>query len=570
MHESPFILFSWHAPFLPALQSFIKEKTSNHPENCVLLIPNSRPWRYIVDGYRTSGFHGLLPKVVTLDETIRAWFIHNNLTLFPHANVLDTIPLLYSVVRDLSLKAPSLKALSAEQGLQQFWPIGRCLAQLLDEIYRQGKTPKDTHLNEEGPAKAFVPLLQALGQIHEGFRQKLASHHLSTRSIDFWRAACEAESIPSFLQPKESHPVIIAGFSVLEGAEEKLLKRLWGKGCVIALHTDPALATKTQTPHHAVICHERWIERWNADVLLFDGENGTQAHEKRHNPGPTIRYYAGYDSHSELYGLRRDLSEAGTKTGSHAILLMNPSLLLPVLHYLPCKDVNIAIGYPFKRTLLGQLITIMLGLHERKEGESYSTRDLLHFLHHPFIQQCIMHCFKKVRESDSCGQRGTEEDTLKTEEKTVHKKGPYQSFKTLEESLLSGKSLQTVQALLEACDTNERTLLTTFFDLFITAFECVQTLADLATAFDKAMAFLRLHGVRFQTYPLEQEALARFLENIVPELGANAMQNEVIPFALQKTILEALLEDERIAFEADPLTGLQLLGLSETQLLHFE
>ena len=65
-------------------------------------------------------------------------------------------------------------------------------------------------------------------------------------------------------------------------------------------------------------------------------------------------YFAGYDLHSQLKALQQDLdapSEAST-----AILLTHGDLLLPVLHHLPDKEVNISMGYPLDRSPLFHLL----------------------------------------------------------------------------------------------------------------------------------------------------------------------------------------------------------------------
>lgn len=62
----------------------------------------------------------------------------------------------------------------------------------------------------------------------------------------------------------------------------------------------------------------------------------------------------------------------------------------------------------------------------------------------------------------------------------------------------------------------------------------------------------------------------RFLQNTVPSVMQNGMAEKVLPLKVLYGIVEQLVHAERVPFEADPLTGLQVLGMLETRLLRFE
>ncbi|MBO4336176.1 MAG: PD-(D/E)XK nuclease family protein, partial [Desulfovibrio sp.] len=109
------------------------------------------------------------------------------------------------------------------------------------------------------------------------------------------------------------------------------------------------------------------------------------------------------------------------------------------------------------------------------------------------------------------------------------------------------------------------------FQLFLHAFDQTRNLAELAEALGAISQFLLTQsGIDWQEYPLDLEAIVRFEDALLPELRDALMASEAISFDLQKELLAALIKEERIAFEADPLTGVQIMGLLETRLLHFD
>ena len=64
--SSPFHIFSWQQPFLPALKQATDLWSDGRPGDAVIIVPHNRPWRYLVDIYAAAGTTGLLPKVLSL------------------------------------------------------------------------------------------------------------------------------------------------------------------------------------------------------------------------------------------------------------------------------------------------------------------------------------------------------------------------------------------------------------------------------------------------------------------------------------------------------------------------
>ena len=537
MHESPFLLFSWHSPFLPHLLRHVEDLCQGQREDVVILVPNNRPFRYIVDIYRKNGISGLLPHVVTLEDAVDSWLLANHIPPRPHASLLDMCALLHSCVQKLGAQNAFLAEMS-HMDLGHFWPWGCRLAALLEELFRQGQSPINLPNTLEASSKEASALLASLGHIHTAYTSLLSQKNLSTPGYDLFQAA-QLPVIPHSLAPSPHKHLFVAGFSVLDGAEERLLKRLWQQGAQICLHTDPALASKDSQVHHACLCHKEWCERWKAQTVLYPTEASTS--------WPRYRLHAGYDAHSQLLALNQDLIAQwqNTKPGTHALILARPSLLVPVLHHLPSKQVNVSLGYPLKRTLFGQLLTILLTLKEReREDGLFYWRDLLHFLRHPYLQRLS-----------------------ETEE--------YQGLDLaqLEAAIAQSQRFQDPASHLPKLFEDQAIIARyhKLFALFLHAFAKTATLSDLAKSLSAITHFLLTQsGIAWQNYPLDLEAISRVEDVLLPTLSEAIMAYEPISFALQKHLLEALIEAERIPFEADPLTGVQVMGLLETRLLHFD
>lgn len=118
----------------------------------------------------------------------------------------------------------------------------------------------------------------------------------------------------------------------------------------------------------------------------------------------------------------RDTLEKDTKTNgrmpSTAVLLTDSALLMPVLHHLPDKDVNVSMGYPLTRSPLNRLLDALLRLQEgRSEDGRYYWRTLLQCLRHPYLNM--------LRIEDESGRTLFLRDALRRLEALVRTGNPF-------------------------------------------------------------------------------------------------------------------------------------------------
>lgn len=554
--SSPFHIFSWRRPFLPALKEATDIWSHGRPGDAVIIVPHNRPWRYLVDIYTAAGTTGLLPKVLSLPDMVGLWRMHSSPRPLRTACLLDRVALLRECVLELAGEDHELERRFGDLDPGAFLPWGLRLANLLEELLGQNMATDDLPFIDEVSPPAAA-LLGALGRIRDAYVAALEQRGWTTPGHDFWLAARHTDHIPDLLRPADGHPVLLAGFSQLTETEDILLRSLWQAGARVCLHTDPALTTGGEDWQHRVhwACHEHglWLQRWQATARLWDSDDAAPDDE-----GQKWHYFAGYDLHSQLKALRQDLerpSEAST-----AILLTHGDLLLPVLHHLPDKEVNISMGYPLDRSPLFHLLDSLFRLHEGRD------RDGLFYWRH--LLACLRHPYLGMLQAD--GPDGEAGPSLRP------------LLRRLERRIRSGRRMVAFPDLLatlaqqaeedaDAPAAPERALLEELLHLLLEDLGQVETLSDLAGALLRLSDFLTRHGQAvWQRFPLDAEALYRLVRHCVPELRHNALSGEVMPPRLLHGLARQLLQQQRIPFEADPLGGVQVLGMLESRLLQFD
>ncbi len=460
--------------------------------------------------------------------------------------------------------------------------------------------------------------------------------------------------------------IIFAGFVRLTEAEETLYRYFWEKGASVVWHSDPALCEDFPSEnkvHYSCVDHVQWLKRWATSSVLFC--------EPRKDK-PNMHFYAAYDAHSQVQALKSDLdicvkamsaellsntsnefvgdmsaelttgvdaelsaeligdlSELGQKDSMNpynhlsddalAVLLPKPSLLMPVLHELPEKDINISMGYPVNRTLMGQFIELIIRLQEHRQtrtiGESavssprtegntegnaknnaeentgknrepsswYLWKDILSLLRHPYARMLVPYDSALLLSQNENGDKAP--DTSEKEgvlgQAETEKNAWRSLLYLLEKSLRDGNVLLNLNEFLDdvlgdiekinfVMSEDLDTFTSLFFEYSVSAWERIESLDDVANALENFVDFLLKHGsTLWQSFPLDAEALVRCVEKIVPELRENELSLDYLPKAALFTVLRQLFAEERIPFEADPLSGMQILGMLESRLLRF-
>ncbi|MDR3363190.1 MAG: PD-(D/E)XK nuclease family protein [Desulfovibrio sp.] len=540
MSATPFLIFPWQRPFLPDLKSVLHTLSRGNTHTALLIVPNKRPLRYFSQLYpdRKS-----LPQMITITELAAFWRGQTGGNRPRMVNELDCAALLHRCVQRLAEDDAALASRFTRDNLSDFLPWGIRLAALLEEFFTQRVDVADIAHVEAEVNPTAAALLSAIGRIREIYMKELVEREWTTPGLDY-ASACQQRAVPPLFQPSPDRTVLVAGFFMLTRTQDCLLRRIWQAGAHVCLHSDPALAT-TQQEHWACAEHGYWIRRWNAQVSEAVPRDAEDLARK-----PRISFFAGYDCHSQLLTMRETLGNC-RYADSTAIVLTDSDLLMPTLHHLPDKNINVSMGYPLERSPLCRLLEILFAMQaKRMDDGRYYWRNLLQCLRHPYLNMLrldagngrpvfLREALGRLRQALSTGSRFVDLDAV-TEEYRAKTADP------------SGALLSDTLKIITR-------------DL-----ACVRTTAQMAQWLHTVCDFLiRNGGDMWRRFPLDAEALYRLMHNVIPVLRESSLTDDFQAETLHE-ITRQLLRRERIPFEAEPLTGLQVLGMLETRLLYFD
>lgn len=540
---NPIRIIPWTTDFMPALGDWLVERKDF--ADLTVIFTHNRPRRYLKQHFKS---HSDLPRPCFLPEMTSIADFMGSLRAELGEDVptqtkrLDQVELLYTIVTGLRREGRGLLATLPELDREAFLPWGIELASLMEELLRHDMEPEDLAYMEGEVAEYAAALLEQLRAIFTAYVAALEKNGWTTPGLDCRFAARNREHICTLYKDR---PLVAAGFYALSGGENALLHALWQAGILeVFWHSDPALARGEQH-HWAVAEHVAWLAEWKAHAVLLDG-----VEKKRHRPD--IRFREGFDRHSQLAALQEEFGHAREHPDT-AIVLPDTGALLPVLHHLPDEPVNISMGYPLHRSSLSRLLEIILALRENslQDGRCH-WKDIINLIRHPYLkmlgdeQEVPLRQVLHVWEAE-IRQGSTYVDPFLW-------KPPY-GLPPLEAVASNG------------CEDLRLEILTRCIENFQT----ISTLSGLADALASLAELLHSKGSNiWHNFLVDAECLYRLSTSIIPELKGGLTSHETFSQSILFSILRRLLQQERVSFEPDPITGLQVLGVLETRLLHFK
>lgn len=534
-------LIPWQNDFIPAVGEYLVQRPDF--SEITVLFPHNRPRRYLKNFFCTHEELCrpiFLPHMTSIAEFISGLRRDLNDTHVPMANQLDLVELLHVIVTDLQQEGSGLLGQLPKLDREAFLPWGLRLAKLMDDLLRQNIEPTDLSYMEGEVSGYASALLEQLSRIHHEYVTRLFDRGWTTPGLD-WRFV--THNINAVVALLGGRPIVAAGFYALSGAEDLFFRRLWEEGTLHPIiHSDAALATG-DFPHWAVTEHVEWLTRWKAGVTIPDGQTITQKQ-------PDIRFCEGFDRHSQLAAMSNDMKETDDLANS-AVILPDEGALLPVLHHLPDKEPNISMGYPLDRTSLARLIETILTLQENRLPDGrYYWKDVINLIRHPYLR-LLGTKDKPLRKIFHIW-----EAEIRTGERYINPlcwQPPY------DDEIMDGVVRKLAEPLrrkvLQCC---------------LTIFEAGTTLNELSHALSKLATLLHAEGEHlWHTYLVDAECLFRLTTSVIPQLKSAEIANEPFSQSTQFSLLRRILSQERVSFEPEPLAGLQVLGVLETRLLHF-
>jgi CRISPR/Cas system-associated exonuclease Cas4 (RecB family) len=264
-------------------------------------------------------------------------------------------------------------------------------------------------------------------------------------------------------------------------------------------------------------------------------------------------------------------SGLSAESESKAIILPDTRLLLPVLHHMQDKNLNISMGYPLENTALNRLLENVLTLQENKSRQKfqeiragYYWKDCIRLIRHPYIKMLnLITQDMQSMENDHTAARDLWRDYLYKLEKELRRGRRFADLGALMREVALGLQEHRYRdQLLSFVGRLE--------EILLKSWENLDTIGDMAKALTQLCTLLTEQGEElWRKFPLDAECLYRFMQSLVPELNFSALRDKQLEPKLLFTILRSLIREERVAFEADPLTATQILGLLESRLLSF-
>jgi ATP-dependent helicase/nuclease subunit B len=529
-----------------AEEIFTRHYTSDDPMSLaqvLVLLPHRRGIVYLRDYlFQLIGAQKrrpfFPPRLVAIEDAVGGWAVqledHPRRSLSPP----DQAWILFDVVKDNPLYG------EIAASWDRFFPWGIRLAALLEEIDREVVTPQDVPYPEDVPPEARA-IVEGLGAIYTAFDRRLRDEGLTTAGK---RLRLVSEQIDR--APLGAVPIYLAGFYALTGAEERIFRYLFSRGARIFWHADV---------EHLPPLYRRWKEHWGLEIkaIAVDTPSSPQPH-----------FYEAYDLHAELLHVRAALPRGVQRPDQCALVLPDPSALIPALYSLPSNMlVNISLGYPLERTALSSLLEQLMRLQEGRDAlGGYYHQDYLTLVRHPYLR----------RLPTPAGGEGR--IVLHFLEEKIRQYG---------KPFLTQGELVAVLAMSEDSDRDRRFLAAENLDLdeaqefvrelhqhLLTPWEDVQVPRSMAAALRELVCFLFSPFAERQDalydHPLDNEFIYTLESRVIPDLEDALFAEHPMATRLLFSLLREMLHMSRTPFEGHPLIGLQILGLLETRLLSFD
>lgn len=390
----------------------------------------------------------------------------------------------------------------------------------------------------------FLRLWQILSPLYESFTQKLEAKGLASNGRSY-RLAAEALNEGG----RESLPykkVVMVGFNALSASEHSIFASLRDADGYEGMDsfgdffwdaTGPVLTGGDNSASRFVRAN---IRRFPAPEWALPYLKESDSREM-----PRLRVVASPSRSAQakisgclLAEQKKRLAESEIKDAKVAVVLPDEGMLLPMLYSLPDKigDINLTMGYSLKLTSVVSFVALlrMMGSRIRKSGgvPAYYHKDLRLFLGHPFTHVLL-------------GRDVTGDIIafLDRHHKAVLAMTELKDFSEKAASLLDFSSLNDNPSSTLSYVRN------VLGDVAATLSEDTETLSNTRLDIDHINVYT--------------DALQR-LDDILEEYSMRMKPATVM------RLIDRLLSGEKVGFEGEPLSGLQIMGTLETRSVDFE
>ena len=397
----------------------------------------------------------------------------------------------------------------------------------------------------------YLHFYHSLEMYHERLSKQMLGSGEGWQGLVFRRAAEKAKETVHTIPWKQ---VVFAGFNALTRAEEQVIQEFrLHKKAVLLWDADPwYLNNEVQ---EAGLFLREWIGKWPEKEIRWVRDDFSS--------GPKdIRVIGTPDAIGQVKycgSLLRELALQGHATEDTAVVLLDPTLLDPLLNSIPeeITAMNITAGLPLNQTSLARLFESIFRLHLNRSQFSalksdgtprFYYKDVLRVLRHPMVQEMATRLGGSNR--------------FAFEEVIRNLLGGNRIFVSMHEIL--GESTGLFSQGLE--------FLGILFDPW-------NTPGEMLAGFDRFIEQLRYGlvksagtedaGERTETR-MELEHLFSFKKIFLQLTTLLTESGTVISQTVFCQLFKQILDSTHLPFSGEPLKGVQIMGMLETRNLDFE
>lgn len=512
----------------------------------LVVFPGKRPAHFLRKVLAERSGHSLIPpRIFSMDAFVD--FLFEDVLALPGRKMeaLDAVALLFRIHMQYSMRLGG----TCFSDAATFFPLGLKLYRDLEELFMEGVTP-DQARKVDNVAGTCLPLrsqemLQSLSFFYEELYRKADEMGFSTRSQRYRAVSMEVDehTFSGF------DPIVFAGFFALNGAERQLFKKM-----------SPLAQTVS------VFQGGSGIEEKLDGLGLSEQDTEDLRGEADGRQSVDVKFYRSPDTHGQIFGLNRVLSEGKSPKGEDEhdlILVPSADTLFPLVHNCIALSggtaYNISLGYPLVRTPVYGFLRSLAEVLVTADGERVHVPSYLSLTLHPYVKNIY---FRGRTDVTRMLFHGIETDLTNRQKKfvTLHEiEGSHELLHRL------GPHIGDPSVDSEDLEDHIRQI----HDHTIRRFADCRDLDDFAGRVIELIQYIHQHSTA-RLHPFFHP----FSESLVEHLSAlrRSLLKEIVfhDMAEYFNFLRRYAASCHVPFEGTPLKGLQVLGLLETRNLQFD
>lgn len=514
-------------------------------EEIAVVMPSKRPSLFIKRELSRKVKKSFIPpKFLTFDELINEIDKQNGVSKI---SSIDSAYIIYEIVKN-GIGKNAFSRFNFSEFFQWSYEILNFINSLDVEKIDNSKLLNlkvNADIGYDLPAN-INELLKYLHKIRILFHKKLNETKKSTRGYSYYNAD---KSVLKFFDKYKK--IILFNPYYLNKSETDLFKQIYDAGKLDIILKGNA-------------------KNWKALEKIYKDFYVTNIPNIKDKPNDNVDVYAAYDGQSQACLVKNSILDFSEQERKNTVVIVpDNSILQSVMSelYSVCKDINIAVGYPAKKTTVFSLIDSLIQAQRNKSNNKYYVKDIIsvisnplvkniRFVGNPEVTRIIVH--EIVKNFD----RFNDDSLFKR-----------YMFITPEEIINNETLCEVISKKVSAywkpvSPDRVKEIISDIFQLFIINFGSSVTMKNFGN-YIKNIADTISEKSLINTYPFNVGAL-----NIIYDIAGQFINcicaDEIFASKEILAILEDVMLKGSISLIGSPLKGLQILGLMEARGLSFD